>query len=270
MKKWLIVIVLLFPFFVSGQSKQADKMYDKGVIAFKNKDFKTADSLFSLVAAIAPTRDVYYNLGLTKWNLGDSCLACSAWYKAISMGDYVSGALFNAHCTRKDSVVYNGGMYYSIVRLTKCVEEINYRFYKYAVPGEKDTIVILRDDISLTIDDLLNPALPVEKYIGGLAITAEVAPEFPGGQDALFTYLANNIRYPQLARESNIQGTVYVSFVVRPDGKVTQVRLERGIGGGCDEESMRVVSEMPDWKPGMDKGKPVYSLFTIPIRFILH
>ena len=270
MKKWLIVIVLLFPFLATGQGKQISKMFDRAVAAYKKNDFKKADSLFTQMAATYPSADVYYNLGLTKWNLGDSCLACSAWYKAKSMGDVESGDLLNDRCTRKDSVVYDGGLYYSKVKTTKCVEEIDYRFYKYAVQGEKDTIVILLDDVSLTMDDLLNPALPVEKYIGGLDIKPEVAPEFPGGQEALLNYLANNIKYPQLARETNIQGTVYVSFVVCPSGKVTQVRLERGIGGGCDEESIRVVSEMPDWKPGMDKGKPVYSLFNIPIRYILH
>ncbi len=270
MKKWLIVIVLLFPFLATGQGKQISKMFDLAVAAYKKKDFKKADSLFTQMASTYPSADVYYNLGLTKWNLGDSCLACSAWYKAKSMGDYASYELLEKRCTRKDSVVYNGGLYYSKVKTTKCVEEIDYRFYKYAVQGEKDTIVILLDDVSLTMDDLLNPALPVEKYMGGLDIKPEVAPEFRGGQEALLNYLANNIKYPQIARESNIQGIVYVSFVVRPDGKVTQVRLERGIGGGCDEESIRVVSEMPDWKPGMDKGKPVYSLFNIPIRYILH
>ncbi|KAF5034860.1 hypothetical protein DSECCO2_591660 [anaerobic digester metagenome] len=270
MKKWLVVIVLLLPFLATGQYKKAEKLFDKGVAAYKEKDYKAADSLFTLAVAIRPGYDVYYNLGLTKWQLGDTCLACSAWDKSRNKGYKEAYDLFKNHCIKTDSVVYKGGVYYSKVSVGKCAGDLKYTFYKYDKRGEKDTIVILRDDALLTERDVRNTSLPVETYIGGLAIIPEIAPEFPGGEEALMTFLRDNIRYPQIAREHNVQGTVYVSFVVRPDGKVTQVQVERGIGGGCDEESVRVVSLMPNWKPGMDKGKPVYSLFNIPIRYILH
>jgi protein TonB len=100
-------------------------------------------------------------------------------------------------------------------------------------------------------------------------IVVEEQPSFPGGDRERIRFLAENIEYPQLARESGIQGTVYVTFVVEKDGSVTDVRVMRGIGGGCDEEAVRVVKMMPQWKPGKQRGKPVRVQFNMPIRFTL-
>jgi protein TonB len=101
-------------------------------------------------------------------------------------------------------------------------------------------------------------------------LVVEVMPEFPGGKEALLNYLGENILYPQLARESNIQGTVFVTFIVEPDGSLSKVKVMRGIGGGCDEEAVRVVQAMPNWIPGTQRGKPVRVQFNLPVRFILH
>ncbi|MPM18882.1 hypothetical protein SDC9_65300 [bioreactor metagenome] len=97
----------------------------------------------------------------------------------------------------------------------------------------------------------------------------EDQPSYPGGEQALMDYLSSNIKYPQLARESNIQGTVFVSFTVTSYGLITNVKVLRGIGGGCDEESMRVVRNMPPWNPGRQRGNPVCVQFNLPIRFVL-
>ncbi|MEJ2595383.1 MAG: energy transducer TonB, partial [bacterium] len=78
----------------------------------------------------------------------------------------------------------------------------------------------------------------------------ESMPEFPGGMGELMKYLATNIKYPPLAKESGIQGRVFINFVVEPDGAISNVKVLRGIGGGCDEEAVRVVESMPKWKPG--------------------
>lgn len=98
----------------------------------------------------------------------------------------------------------------------------------------------------------------------------EDQPEFPGGEAARQKFLEDNLRYPQMAREAGIQGTVFVTFVVERDGSVTDVRILRGIGGGCDEEAVRVVSMMPRWEPGRQRGQPVRVQFNMPIRFRLN
>ena len=98
----------------------------------------------------------------------------------------------------------------------------------------------------------------------------EEMPSFPGGDEPRVKFLHDNIVYPQMAKENNIQGTVYVSFVVDSKGKVTDVKLLRGIGGGCDEEAIRVVKLMPPWNPGKQNGKSVRVQFNMPIRFTLN
>lgn len=85
-------------------------------------------------------------------------------------------------------------------------------------------------------------------------VDVDEMPEFPGGDWKKMEYIAKNIKYPQSARESGIQGRVSVAFVVEPDGSVSNVEVLSGIGGGCDEELMRVVKSMPKWKPGKKGG----------------
>lgn len=97
----------------------------------------------------------------------------------------------------------------------------------------------------------------------------EEMPTFPGGEAELFKYLAKNIKYPQMASDAGISGVVYVTFVVGKDGKITDVKVLRGIGGGCDEEAVRVVKSMPAWKPGKQRGKAVTVQYNLPIRFTL-
>lgn len=97
----------------------------------------------------------------------------------------------------------------------------------------------------------------------------EVDPEFPGGQDALYKYLAQNIKYPEIARQNGITGKVYVTFVVEKDGSITNVRVLRDIGGGCGAEAVRVVESMPNWKPGKMGKQVVRSEFNLPVNFNL-
>lgn len=97
----------------------------------------------------------------------------------------------------------------------------------------------------------------------------EQMPEFPGGEAALHSYLQKNIKYPPVARENGISGTVYVNFVVTETGAITDIKILRGIGGGCDEEAVRVIKAMPSWKPGKQRGKAVKVSFNCPINFKL-
>lgn len=100
-------------------------------------------------------------------------------------------------------------------------------------------------------------------------IAPEIMPEFPGGLEALLNYLSRNIRYPTEARQQGIQGRVYLSFVIEKNGSVSTIEILRGIGGGCDEEAIRVVEKMPNWNPGKQNGRPVRVIYNLPVRFSL-
>lgn len=97
----------------------------------------------------------------------------------------------------------------------------------------------------------------------------EKMPEFPGGVDAMIDFISKNINYPQSAKDKNISGRVFLSFVIDKDGSVTDVKVMRGIDKECDAEAMRVVKAMPKWKPGMNEGKPVRVSYMLPISFQL-
>jgi len=97
----------------------------------------------------------------------------------------------------------------------------------------------------------------------------ELMPQYPGGKDAMNEFLKENLVYPTEAKEKNISGKVIVQFVVENNGKITNVKVLHGIGGGCDEEAIRVVSSMPNWKPGKQNGKSVPVFYTLPLTFSL-
>jgi TonB family protein len=105
----------------------------------------------------------------------------------------------------------------------------------------------------------------------GVYNKATVMPQFPGGEDALATYVNNHIEYPQQAIEDNTAGVVRVSFVVDEHGKVQQAKVINGqkVGNGLDEEALRVVNNMPAWKPGKVKGHNVKTRLELPINFQL-
>ncbi len=112
--------------------------------------------------------------------------------------------------------------------------------------------------------------IPVEVIVEEKEFTiVEEMPSFPGGEEALFSYLSTHIDFPQMAVDANITGTVYVQFVVNKKGEIEKFKLLRGIGGGCDEEAQRVILSMPKWNPGKQRGKPVNVRFNMPIRFSL-
>jgi TonB family protein len=97
----------------------------------------------------------------------------------------------------------------------------------------------------------------------------EEMPKYPGGFDAMYKFLGENIKYPEVAKKKGVSGTVYITFVVMKDGTPKSFELLRGIGAGCDEEALRVMKIMPKWEPGKEKGKPVNVQYTLPIKFSL-
>lgn len=112
-----------------------------------------------------------------------------------------------------------------------------------------------------TVSDNDDPAFQVVKTM----------PSYPGGFDEMTKFLVSNIKYPDAAKAAGIQGAVFVTYIVEKDGSITNVKILRGIGAGCDEEALRVVREMPKWTPGKnDAGETVRVIFNLPIKFSLN
>lgn len=102
-------------------------------------------------------------------------------------------------------------------------------------------------------------------------INTEEMPEFPGGETKLFKYISKSIKYPRYEAEKGISGTVYVYYEINEEGKVQNAKVSKGINGGAglDQEALRVIQNMPIWKPGKINGRPTIVKFTMPVRFIL-
>lgn len=101
-------------------------------------------------------------------------------------------------------------------------------------------------------------------------VVVETMPEFPGGQQALFKYLSENVKYPVIAQENGIQGRVICQFVVNKDGSIVDVEVVRSGGDpSLDKEAVRVIKSMPNWKPGKQRGKAVRVKYTVPVNFKL-
>lgn len=140
------------------------------------------------------------------------------------------------------------------------------RSMSYSAPSVKE------DYAELQVDKVMEyksgPAPKKVKEAESLAFVEQL-PTYPGGQKAMNQFINLHLKYPQKATEMGISGRVYVQFEVDDKGNITHVKVIRGIGGGCDEEALRIVKLMGKWNPGKQNGKAVKTMFTLPITFSL-
>lgn len=98
---------------------------------------------------------------------------------------------------------------------------------------------------------------------------AEVMPEFPGGNEALYTFLGKNYKYPKQDRKNKIEGKIITKFMIDTNGNVQDITIIKSVSAACDAEAIRVLKQMPKWKPGTQKGVPVNVYFTLPIKLVI-
>lgn len=154
-----------------------------------------------------------------------------------------------------------------------------------AAPPIAETLTIVEDDAdveetTIATSEETNQAVEI-KYVPVAVEEEEPAeqtifevveqmPEFPnGGMAGLMQYLSKNIKYPTIAQENGTQGRVTVQFVVNRDGSIVDAKVLRGVDPYLDKEAIRVISSMPKWKPGMQRGKAVRVKYTVPVMFRL-
>ena len=154
-------------------------------------------------------------------------------------------------------------------------EDLDYGVYLYIcnIPVDEDNqLLYFADEFSIwpyekisDVDEIDPDEIDFEEQ--EVYQIVEQMPSFPGGERKLSEFIANSIQYPQEAQKTGIQGRVFVSFIVEPDGSVSNVKVQQGIGGGCDQEAIRVIKSMPKWTPGKHNDQPVRVRFALPIVF---
>lgn len=125
------------------------------------------------------------------------------------------------------------------------------------------------DETVIDVQPLVEAAEEEEEQTNEIFLVVEEAPEFPGGARALYAFINNNVHYPVIAQENGIQGTVYVKFVVNEKGEATDAKILRGVDPSLDREALRVISSLPRFKPGKQRGKPVKVYYNSRIKFQL-
>ena len=136
---------------------------------------------------------------------------------------------------------------------------------------EEDIMVSPEDNVEwVDIDNDVDIIVEEEPEEPEVFMVVEDMPEFPGGTAALMQYLQKNIKYPAICRENNIQGRVLVTFIVNKDGAVVEPEVVKSVNPSLDKEALRVISTMPKWKPGSQRGKPVRVKYTVPVNFRLN
>ena len=152
----------------------------------------------------------------------------------------------------------------------KVVEDTNVEsdFGKQDLLNQKGNTEVPSEEVQVEEKEVKTQVIE-QKVEAEVFLIVEEPPTFPGGDAALYKWLGENLKYPEEAKELGIQGRVFVSFVVEPDGSTSNAVVKRGIGGGCDEEALRIVKAMPKWGAGKQRGQPVRVQFNLPIKFTL-
>ena len=177
------------------------------------------------------------------------------------------------------------------------IKEINYSDYRYNILGGKTILYYHPGQVQMEMDFIGGKQSGMEiwywengkikreekyqkgKFIKGNCFTANgqdttfykmhLPAEYPGGIKSMYSFFAKNIKYPEKSKEEGIQGIVVIKFVVEINGNITNVEVIRGVNTELDLEAVRLIKQMPNWKPGMQNGRPVRLHFTLPLKFRL-
>jgi TonB family protein len=255
-----ILILLFLSVYTFGQKNSSVKNYQLGTSALESKNFPEAISLLTLSIDENPTANAFFNRAVAHYNQGDTCSFCNDLKNAEKLNDLDAKTLFLKNCILSkiignipDSLKLNHPYISKLeILYNKCNQDSTVIVWS-ADKGHSDSILLvdfeaLGKDFFLVVDD---------------------PPEFTGGDFARMKFLQNNIRYPKEARDSGIQGIVYLSFTVEKDGTISNITIRQSPNIYLSEEASRVVRLMPKWKPGSILGKPVRVQFTMPIKFTL-
>ena len=209
---------------------------DAGITLLKSANYSDATKFYSAeISKNQGNAEAYFNRGISQWQTNEPSKACQDWSAVLALGDTATFKLLDANC--HGAMIVDGDT----------ISKIQYhKMFATAKPTAQSSSA---NSNAMTV--------------------VEQMPEYIGGDKALMNFIAKNLRYPNEAREKNIQGIVIVNIIISTKGNVMFPYVKKGIGGGCDEEALRIIRSMPAWNPGKQNGKPVLVRYNIPIKFAL-
>jgi TonB family protein len=255
----LVIVTILTPVLTYSQSAKAYRNFALGTEAINAEKYQKGIKLLTLAIDEYPTSDAYFNRAAAYFQLGDTCSFCNDLKKASDLNDFEAQKLYIEKCTSS----------ITIKNAPDSMKSENLKVKEIQVIHSKcnsDSIVtyIYEKQQSEISSSETNKSDTSPVYV-----IVEEMPTFSGGEKARISFINNTLTYPVAAKNKMISGTVYISYIIDTNGSVTDAKVLKGIGGGCDEEALRMVKMMPKWNPGKQNGKPVRVLFNMPVNFML-
>ena len=256
------------------ESPIAKKNFDDGLILYNSGSYERADSMFNLSFNLEPSLDAFYYKTISKKENSKILQKCNEY---LNNGNEKAWNKYYKECGVVDSVYYKEFsnseiVYYCRLEAFFCdsLKKAGYTFCKqYTKDGSISTFFIESDSSEIkTINPIINYPDPQTISSDRIIFTStREMPLYPGGDAARIKLLADNIKYPEEARDNGISGTVYLSFIIDEEGYVRNTKVIKGFDKSCDAEAVRIVNLMPKWIPGKDNGKSVRFIFNMPIKF---
>lgn len=275
--KTKLLLIIFIPLFIgcSVFKKKDTVIVEEDVIEDVDSNFQTYDEIFDIVEN-APS----YNGGMQAMQ---DFINANLKYPEKAKEAGISGKVFVKFIIEKDGSLANptivrgigSGCDEEAIRVLKLMPKWNPGTHRNKAVRVRFRMPIefILDKEKAEVDSELNYP-PFEIAEPGqeeeeIFIVVQTPPSFVGGDSARMEFLKYNLRYPNMALERGIQGTVYITFVIEKDGSLSNPKILRGIGGGCDEEVIRIIKLMPKWNPGKQRGKAVRVQFNMPVKFTL-
>lgn len=207
---------------------------EMGITLLKSSNYTDATNFYSAeISKNEGNAEAYFNRGISQWQTNEPSKACQDWSAVLALGDTATFKLLDANC--HGTMVIDGDTLH---------KEQYHQMFAVAKPNAKTSSA--NSNAMLVVDQM---------------------PEYKGGDAAMLKYLTQNIKYPADALSKGISGTVIVNIIISTKGNVMFPYVKKGIGGGCDEEALRVIRNMPAWNCGKQAGKPVLVRYNIPVKF---
>jgi TonB family protein len=255
----LISLLILFSLEINGQTRMKVRFNNsEGIKHFRSGNLQDAITSFTKSIDLLPNAEAFYYRAKVYFELNHMQEYCDDIEMASCYLFKDAKQLTNNTCYITDTIYVD--------KLNQQSDSLSYEYMKisqksklknklfFTVKNRKEEVIFA---YSIIDQDTIYGQLPVDM------------PEFPNGEQGLLSYLSKSIRYPDKAKAAGITGTVFVTFIIDESGEVKNAHIWTGIGGGCDEEALRVINLMPKWKPGLYNNTAVKVQYGLPIRFTL-
>lgn len=232
------------------------KNYTKGTKALKKGKYTEAIDLLTLSINTEADANAYYNRGVAYLKLSDTCNFCNDMKIAAGMGDLGANLVYQENCTQMYVITEVPDSYREDYPNIEALEVVHHKCQADSV------IKIVLEENIIDYDLFLSDSTIVYTVV-------EEMPDFDGGKEAMMRFISANINYPKEARIKQESGTVFVNFIIDLDGFPKNIKILKGVSPSIDQEAIRIVKAMPQWKPGKQRGKIVRVSYSMSIRFVL-